>query len=437
MTDFTRLTIIGTERKAELVVPNDEAIGRLLPRLMDLLGEPSGSVARPLTLVRSTGEQLDVALTAADQQVLDGELLRIVRSDDAPPPPEVADVTDVLGESLRDRAGLWSTRTREITGAVALGVLGVAVTALLPVGRLPLAVGFGVLVVGAALSGRLGWRWGAVALTAAALGVGVAGIWPEVGQAELDGLAVPAALLLLTLLGWFALAVGIGIGLGLRSVVLGSYVGLALAALPFGLIAAGVDPVGAVAITAAVAVILSGVLPRVALAASGLTGLDDQVLEGHPRRRDDVTVTVNEAYRMLSWAAVAAAIPLAVTAALLLAETNPWAVAVGGLVAAVTALRTRAFPLAVPQMALWFAVLAALIAGLVRQPWLSDVLVAALLAVVAVLVVVLVVARPPAHSRAFWRRAGNLVEMLAVIALIPLLLGVFGVFGDLLGAFQR
>ena len=74
---------------------------------MDLLGEPSGSVARPLTLVRVDGEQLDVALTAADQEVLDGELLRIVRADDAPPPPEVADVTDVLGESLRDRAGLW------------------------------------------------------------------------------------------------------------------------------------------------------------------------------------------------------------------------------------------------------------------------------------------------------------------------------------------
>ena len=61
MPEFTRLTIIGTERKAELVVPSDEAIGRLMPRLMELLEEPNGSVARPLTLVRATGEQLDVA----------------------------------------------------------------------------------------------------------------------------------------------------------------------------------------------------------------------------------------------------------------------------------------------------------------------------------------------------------------------------------------
>ena len=437
MTDFTRLTVIGSERKAELVVPNDEAIGRLMPRLMDLLGEPTGSVARPLTLVRSTGEQLDVGLTAADQQVLDGELLRIVRADDAPPPPEVADVTDVLGESLRDRAGLWSSRTREVTGAIALGVLATTVVALLqPVGRLPLAIAYAVLVVGAAVAGRLRWPWGAVALTASALGVAVAGLYPVAREPGLGPLAVPAAVLALAVVGWVALRIGIGIGLRARSVALGSYVGVLLAALPLVLVALGVGWVEAAAVTAAVAVVVCGLLPRVALAASGLTGLDDQVLEGHPRRRDDVTLTVNEAYRVLSWATVAVAIPIAVTAALLLAADNPWAVTIGGVAVLVTALRTRAFPLAAPQMALWAGVLAALVAGLVRQPRLDDGIVALMLVATAVLVVLLVVARPPAHQRAAWRRTGNVAELLAVVALIPLLLGVFGVFADLLGAFR-
>ena len=160
------------------------------------------------------------------------------------------------------------------------------------------------------------------------------------------------------------------------------------------------------------------------------------MLEGHPRRRDDVELTVNDAYRMLSWAAVAVAIPLAVGPALLLASTNPWAVAAGALAVVITALRTRAFPLTVQQMALWAAVLVATIAGLLRQPRLDDLVVAILLAAVAVLVVILVMARPAAHARAFWRRAGNLVEALAVIALIPVLLGVFGVFADLLGSFR-
>jgi hypothetical protein len=47
----------------------------------------------------------------------------------------------------------------------------------------------------------------------------------------------------------------------------------------------------------------------------------------------------------------------------------------------------------------------------------------------------MVVARPASHQRAYLRRVGNAVEALAVIALIPLLLGMFGVFSDLLQAF--
>ena len=60
---------------------------------------------------------------------------------------------------------------------------------------------------------------------------------------------------------------------------------------------------------------------------------------------------------------------MAIAPAVLLASDNRWATAVGGLAILVTALRTRAFPLTVQQMALWFAVLAALgIAGIIREP---------------------------------------------------------------------
>lgn len=437
-TEFTRLTIIGTERKADLVVPNDEAVGGLLPRLMDLLGEASGSSARPLTLVRSTGEQLDVSLTVADQQILDGEPLRFVRSDDAPPPPEVADVTDVLGESLGERAGRWSTKTREATGAIAIGVLAIAVTALLPHEPVGLAIAFGILVLGAGVAGRLGQRWPAVAFTTAALGLAAAGCWLLTGSTALGGpVRIPAGIIEFTLAGWVALRVGFGTGLGSRPVRLGSYLGIVLSALPIAMVASGVAVQRTAAVTAVVALVVCGVLPRLALASSGLTGLDDQVVEGRPRRRDDVEVTVDDAYAMLSWATVAVAIPLALAPALLIASSNRWVVAIGGVAVLVTVLRTRAFPLTAQQMSLWFAVLAALIAGLVRQPRLTDGSVAAILCVVAALAVLLVLARPAAHQRAFWRRAGNLVEALGVIALVPLLLGAFGVYHDLLRAFGR
>jgi type VII secretion integral membrane protein EccD len=436
MTDFTRLTVIGSARKADLVVPNDEAVSGLLPRLMELLDEPMSSVARPLTLVRSTGEQLDVALSVADQQVPEGELLRLVRSDDAPPPPEVADVTDVLGESLRDRAGLWSRSARELTGAVAIGVVSCAVAAQLPAGPIPLVVAAVVLSATAAILGRLGMRWICVALTAAALGVAAAAVWrfnAALGLAP--SLRLSAAVLGFAALGWICLGLGYGQGLRSRAAWLGSLVGVPVSTLPLIMVSLGWRAEAVAAITAAVAVVACGILPRLALAASGLTGLDDQVVQGRPRRRDEVTLTVNEAYRLLSWMTFAVGIPIAVTGAVLLASDDLWAVVVGTVVITVSALRTRAFPLAVQQMALWFAVLAGLLAGLLGQPRIGELLQAVILAGLMVLVVIMVLARLAAHQRAFLRRVGNALEALSVIALIPLLLGMFGVFSDLLKAF--
>ena len=436
MVEFTRLTVIGSARKADLVVPNDEAVSGLMPRLMELLEEPTSSVVRPLTLVRATGEQLDVGLTIADQQVSDGELLRLVRSDDAPPPPEVADVTDVLGESMRDRAGLWSTFARELTGAVAIGVLSCAAATQLPARPVAFVVTVIALSVAAAILGRASMRWLCIALTAAALGVAAATVWSFSTELGLPpGLRFAAAVSGFAALGWICLGIGHGQGLRSRPAWLGSLVGVPISALPLIMVALGSAAEQAAAVTAAVAVVVCGVLPRLALAASGLTGLDDQVVEGHPRRRDDVSLTVNEAYRLLSWVTFAIAIPIAVTSAVLLASKDLWTVTVGLAVIIVSALRTRAFPLAVQQVALWFAVLVGLLAGVLGQSRLSEPLVAVILIAIAVLVVIMVLARPAAHQRAFLRRVGNGFEAVVVIALIPLLLGMFGIFSDLLRAF--
>jgi type VII secretion integral membrane protein EccD len=436
MTDFTRLTLIGSARKADLVVPNDEAVAGLMPRFMELLDEPTGSIVRPLTLVRPTGEQLDVTLTMADQEVADGELLRLVRSDDAPPPPEVADVTDVLGESMRDRAGLWSRSTRELTGAVAIGVFSCAAAAQLAGSPILLTVTVLGLSIIALIVGRFFVRWLCVALTTAALGITAALVWgfaATLGQPPV--LRLSAAIVGFAALGWISLGLGYGQGLRSRPAWFGALVGLPLSALPMIIVALGGQVEEAAAVTAAIAVVVCGMLPRLALAASGLTGLDDQVVEGHPRRREDVSLTVNDAYRLLSWVSFAVAIPIAVTAAVLVTSGEAWTVAVGLVVLTITALRTRAFPLAVQQMALWFAVLGGGLIGLVGQPRLAPPELAMIFAGVAGLAMVMVLARPAAHQRAFLRRIGNFVEALAVIALIPLLLGIFGVFADLLRAF--
>jgi hypothetical protein len=359
-----------------------------------------------------------------------------VRSDDAPPPPEVADVTDVLGESMRDRAGLWSTSSRELTGAVAIGVLSCATTTQLPGSPVALLLAVLGLAIAAAIAGRVWMRWFCIALSAAALGVAAAAVWTiSASLALAASLRLPALALGFTALGWLCLGLGYGQGLRSRPAWFGSLVGVPVAISPLIMVALGSSPEQAAAVTATVAVVVCGVLPRLALAASGLTGLDDQVVEGHPRRRDDVSLTVNEAYRLLTWVTFAVAIPIAVSSALLLASNDLWTVGVGLAVIVVSALRTRAFPLAVQQMALWFAVLAGLLAGLLGQPQLNEPALAVILVAISAVVMIMVLSRPAAHQRAFLRRVGNAFEVLAVLALIPLLLGMFGIFSDLLKAF--
>ena len=441
MTHFTRLTIVGAVRKAELVIPDDEALGALIPSLMDILGETTGSVARPLTLVRSTGEQLDISLSAAEQQVQDGELLRLVRQDSAPPPPEIADVTDVLADTHADRAGRWSHRSREITGAIAVVVFGAVAAYLSGFAGLvspALTVGsaIGVLIVTAAVIGRLGYRWVAVALTAGAVGAAVPAVFFAVAGAGLSGSI--GAMLCVAGAGaivWIVIGIGIGIGLADRPARWGSVIGVLLSALPLAMIGSGVGPTETAAVWAVTSVVVCGVLPWVAMSASGLTGLDDQVVSGRLGKRDAVLVTVGGAYQALTWSTFAVAVPLATGAALTIAAVNPWATALGAAVITVTALRTRAFPLTAQVMALWFAALIAAVCGLLLQPAIEPRLALIATLTLATIVAITVAVNPAPHQRAALRRLGNAIETIAVISLFPLLLGAFGIYTDLLGAF--
>jgi hypothetical protein len=77
---FTRMTVVGSTHRCELVVPSDEILGAVLPRMLDLLDEAAGPVTRPLRLVLPTGDQLDVDRTPADQRLLDGAVVRRSRT---------------------------------------------------------------------------------------------------------------------------------------------------------------------------------------------------------------------------------------------------------------------------------------------------------------------------------------------------------------------
>jgi hypothetical protein len=103
----------------------------------------------------------------------------------------------------------------------------------------------------------------------------------------------------------------------------------------------------------------------------------------------------------------------------------------------VTALRTRVFPLIGQRVPLWTAALVVAVAGVVAHQYLigASGRTAALIIIAAVVAVAAGVELAE-HHRARLRRLGNLVEAIAVIALPVLLMGAFGVFSDLMGAFR-
>ncbi|GAA4264460.1 EsaB/YukD family protein [Frondihabitans peucedani] len=467
MTDFTRLTIVGTLRRATIVVPSDESVGALIPRLMELLGEQVASVARPLTLVRLTGEQLDPTLSAAEQTVADGEILRLLRLDEAPPPPEVSDVTDAVSESLASRAGLWSAEHRTMLGAGGAGALilvaslqalqvpGLAVipVALWAVSSLA-GMGLGLarrrsvarVLLGVALGTTLPvalwllWPVLGALLASPSSGASVTGDTFVTTKEQLIEWTWPVAVATTLLLAWISLLLVAGLGRRDRPAILGAGVGVAGSilslALVSGFIAAGRPVAEAAAIVAVVAVVGVGLVPWYAMSASGLTGLDDQVMTGRLADREGVLTTVGGAYRTLTWTTFAVAGALSAALFGVALTGDPWILGLGAVVAVIGALRTRAFPLAAQAWPLWLGVLLPLLYGVVSRFAGEPALAAASLAGVAVVVVALVVAEPAAHQRASFRRFGNILETVSVIALIPLLLGSFGVFGELLGSFS-
>lgn len=457
MTDFTRVTVVGDRRRADVVVASDEPFAGLLPRFVAILDEPIADSAQPLALVRVTGEAVSLADDAATQEIGDGEVLHVVRRVDAPPPPEVSDVTDAVADSLGRRHDGWGPAARQAVAAAAVGmtaavtgtlvVVAFAVASMRPAfaggdgtvhpALLPsILVGSGVvLAVAALVAGRAGARWTGIVLTAAATGLALP-IGLAIGQVVSSGDTAPAMTAGVVLVwAWIALGLGLGVGARTRTIGVAAVVGVVLPLL--GLVT-WVTPAPTAAgwgVVALAAIVVCGLLPTVAMSSAGLTGLDDQVSGGEPVARARVLTALDDAYRALDWTTAAVAAPIALAGAALVADDDPWAIGLGAATVLVAALRTRAFPLTVQAVLLWSAVVVAAVLGLVGHAATAPVAVLGALVGVGVLAALLAGVRPAVHGRARLRSLGNVLETVAVVVLLPLLLGTFGLFAALLETF--
>lgn len=435
MTDYTRVTIQGEGRKADLVLPDDEPIAAVLPDVLSLLDETTERSARPVVLMTTVGEQLSPSLTLAEQDVEHGAILRLVRVDEAPPPPEVADVTDLMGEAATTRPDAWRPLWGTVAAAAVAGVAGLVGSAAGVADSLTeLQLGGGLLVLAAVaiVLARRGRTAPAVVLTAAVVG----GLWTMTGfllpRAEMESAGA-------TLLLWFGLVsvlmalVGM-FGFRERSLALGGAVGallvIAWVVMPW----LGVQPLHAAAWVAIAGVALLGVLPGIAMAASGLTGLDDRVVEGQRVARPAVERAVDATHRSLTAATVAAVVPVTAAGWLLAGSGQVPAEALAAAIGLILLMRTQVLPLAPQRLALiagGTTVLMALGASRLMSP-----LALALAAAGLVLALAIVAGTRFAEStKARLRRFAGILEMVAVVSLLPLVLWLIGLFGDLILVF--
>ncbi|MFI9563593.1 type VII secretion integral membrane protein EccD [Streptomyces rishiriensis] len=444
---LSRVTLVGERRRVDLVLPAQEPVGVLLPEIMRLLDDRAEGRPASRHLVTVDGSALDHDSTLETAGIRDGSVLRLVRAEDAPPAPVVHDVTDEVAEGLGHRLGQWGPAARRITAGVAC--VGWAVVAALfarahydrSVVAGALLASAGAAAVAGAVLGRLRRQAPAVTLLCAGGALGVLGAWSLVdvvggdsaGALRLAGVAAVGALVLV-LLGLFT-PLGRGGVVGAAAVALTAVGWEAVVAVQSGAGTAEQQAhVGAV--VGVVCVVVLGVLPRLALMASGLSGLDDRRAGGVSVSRYQVSAALAAAHRALVLATITVAASAAGAAVLAVRSPSGWTVSLAGVVAVVLALRARAFPLVAEVVVLLTA--AAGIAVRLLTVWAQRSSAAAplvVLVVCAVLPLVVLAVQPAEHVRVRLRRFGDLLESVGVMALLPLLVGVFGVYGRLLDTF--
>ncbi|MFC3996264.1 EsaB/YukD family protein [Nocardiopsis sediminis] len=441
MTAWSRVTLVGERRRVDAVLPAQEPVGALLPEVLQLLGDPVSDPAQPLHLATAAGVVLEGDATLAGRSVADGSVLRLIRADDPLPAPIVHEVPEAVGDALDGHRGRWTpvaARWTATCAATALwSALGVMVWAGLGGGTavaVNATVAVLLVIAGSAIGPTRRESLGtALSIGGAALGCVAlwlaAGLydWPE--WVRWNGLAVIAALLVAGL--------GLTSGLG-RGGVVGGGIALLLALLwPVGAVL-GLAAVHIAAATVIACVVLLSVLLRVALTLSGLTALDDQRSAGATVTRTDVLTSLFSAHRSMTVGTAAVALAAAVAGLVLAAGFNGWTAGLALLFAVVLASRSRFYPLIAEKATLLAAALVVLVsaalAGAGHAPWAFWTALGLLVAGLAIPIVALA-AEPPEFVRARLRRITSRVEAVAVVALIPVALGVFGTYERLLTTF--
>lgn len=442
-TSLSRITIIGQHRHLDVRLPSDEPVATLLPQLLQLMGDgnsPTAGTKRSsgppqpaasTVLTTSTGTTLETSLSLRQAGITDGTLLYLREEVSVPPAPEVYDVASFAADTTERAPALWAGRLRT-TGLASVGGILLAGSAISMVmllgGRDP---GAGAAVASALLLAGTGLgRWRSVP---AGLALILAGLATAAAVALTLGSLAQSAV-------FFAPAVIAGLTAG--AVATRKYVPFLASA---GLLTAlcgiwtvmgwstGDLPLAA-GTTGIAAIFAVGVAPRLATVLTGLSALDDDQRQGKRISRTSTLDAVHAAHSTLTgWtlaASVMAGLSAVVTATA--ADRPAWATALAVSLLGALTLRGLSLPLLSQRAGLYVAAagscvgVAVALAQAFQQPWLVGGAGAVALAALFASVV-----RVREQTAARLRVTASRLELLCVLATIPLVLGLSGTYTQL------
>jgi len=467
---LARVTISAPSRRVDVALPEHVPLAELLPEVLRHAGEglaDDGEKHGGWVLRRTDGVALATSQGLFPQGVRDGEVLHLVPARDEWPELEYDDVVEAIAEGARRRGTIWSpvsTRTATLVAAavlLSLGLLGILTAGPAWEGAAFVGLGVGLLLslagitasraygdarAGAALGGLAlpyAFAGGAVLVSqGAADRAGVFPLLPWLGGPEL--LTGSVALLLIAALG------GVGVAASLRIFAAGVTVGL-LGALT-ALVSLITSAAGAAAVLMSVLVCGIGVIPLLAIrfgkmptppvtlptgseAEQGFTGARNTAMDAARELPDRARVfaAVSRTEELLTGMLIGHA-ALAVGAFVALASAGGLAARIlMGLSIAALLLRSRLFVTLRQRVPLISAGLFGAFTLGVDLLWGAGETTLLVVSVIGLLVAMSTVAAGATWSRRapspYLGRAADLLDSLAVIAVIPVACSVVGLYG--------
>lgn len=443
------VTVVAPRRKADLALPADIPLPHVLPGLLRAVGEVGGDAAAApgWVLQRLGGPPLDLGQSLGALGVLDGEILYLRPRDAVLPPSVYDDVADVVAAGTKEGGGRWEPRHTKLLGmGVAAGLLVVGAVVLALAAAPPrltagvagvvalLLVAAGAVVSRAVGQSAAGALIGYAALPYAFLGglfaPGDMGTVLVLGAPNL--LAALACTALAATVGGVLIADGVPVFLGVAVASVAGAVGAACV-MVFGGSGAGAAAVVALALLA-----LNPLIPTLAfrMARVPLPPLPTSAeeLRGDNQRIDGPLVLrrTAQAHRYATGMVIAIALTC-VACELLLVVRGGWVARVtAATLALALAMRARVFT-GIAQR-LWMILAAAAGAAMLTVALglgagtVMEVGVAIGVLWTAMFVLGLGLWLPTGRPSPFWGRAGDILDVLLVVALVPLTLGVLDLY---------